>query len=51
MAAIDASKPVAKALELIKEYLSINDVDCDALLVEAKELLENAMEKLCDAHK
>lgn len=51
MAAMDASKPVAKALELIKEYLSMNDVDCEALLVEAKELLEQAIEKICEEQK
>lgn len=42
----DSSKYVAQAHKLIKDYLELNDVENEALLQTARDLLEKTMEVL-----
>jgi hypothetical protein len=42
----DSLKNVAKCAELVKSYLELNDIENEALLQLALELLEKTVEKL-----
>lgn len=45
----ESSKLVAQSLQLIKDYLEMNDIDNEALLSKAEENLELALEKLASS--
>jgi len=45
----ESSKLVAQSLQLIKDYLEMNDIDNEALLSKAEENLEIALEKLASS--
>lgn len=44
----DSSKLVAQATRLIQDYVRMNDIENEALLTQAIELLEEALNKLTD---
>ena len=44
----DSLKHVAKSAELVKAYLELNDVENEALLQTALDLLEKAVESLAN---
>lgn len=55
MAAIDASKPVAKALEILRSIseMSLNEAHFENVdkISESIRLLEEAIEKICEEQK
>ena len=45
----DSLKHVAKSAELVKSYLEMNDIENEALLLTALDLLEKAIEAMAQS--
>lgn len=44
----EGTKLVAQAVELIKDYLEMNDIENEALLLKGIDILQEALVKLTD---